>query len=263
MARFLFVMIVTLGVNGLFILGLEYLLTPSSEVTKQRALRVVLVPPAPPRAEAPAPEPAKAPVPEEPSEPRAAEPVSLPRPPEPPPPAKEQPVVAKKNVGDHKPEPQPKPKLPSKASKNNVVRKPPPPPVAPSAKPAQAAAATSSMLTGPASKNERKVIEARSAPATERKVEKAEPAKPFVPVLLRRVEPVYPRFARRRGVEGYVLVEFGLDAQGVVQDPRVLNAEPGGAFEQSALRALREWRFAPPPAAATQRVRQRIEFKLR
>ena len=116
---------------------------------------------------------------------------------------------------------------------------------------------TMPVLPGPAPKPARKPRATLPEPAAAPKVE---PDKPFVPVLLHRVAPVYPRFARRRGVEGAVLVEFNLDTQGTVQDPQVLSAEPAGVFEQSALSALREWRFAPP--GTVRRVRQRIEFKL-
>jgi protein TonB len=57
--------------------------------------------------------------------------------------------------------------------------------------------------------------------------------------------PAYPQSARRRGVEGWVEVKFLVNRSGAVSHERVLNAQPGGIFENAALNALRRWRFAP------------------
>ena len=71
---------------------------------------------------------------------------------------------------------------------------------------------------------------------------------PSAPQALRVVQPSYPLDALRSGVAGKVDLEFQIDAEGRVRDIHVLNAQPAGVFEQSAIAALRQWRFAAPSA---------------
>ena len=58
--------------------------------------------------------------------------------------------------------------------------------------------------------------------------------------------PTYPRNAIRLGREGYVLIEFDVDTDGSVLDPYVVESEPTGVFERSAIKAVRKWLFKPP-----------------
>ena len=58
--------------------------------------------------------------------------------------------------------------------------------------------------------------------------------------------PTYPRNAIRMGREGYVLIEFDVDTDGSVLDPYVVESEPTGVFERSAIKAVRKWLFSPP-----------------
>jgi len=54
----------------------------------------------------------------------------------------------------------------------------------------------------------------------------------------------YPIDALRGGVTGKVDLEFRIAADGSVRDVRVIRAQPTGVFEQAAVAALRQWRFA-------------------
>lgn len=65
------------------------------------------------------------------------------------------------------------------------------------------------------------------------------------PRILGSVEPVYPFSARRKGVEGRVVVRFLVNEEGHVEQPEIVEAEPQGVFEESALSAVRLWRFSP------------------
>ena len=65
------------------------------------------------------------------------------------------------------------------------------------------------------------------------------------PRLQRKVNPSYPYRAKRRGVEGRVVVKFLVDKQGRVSQVSLVRAEPEGVFEESALQAVRKWRFKP------------------
>ncbi|SNS21461.1 outer membrane transport energization protein TonB [Humidesulfovibrio mexicanus] len=66
-----------------------------------------------------------------------------------------------------------------------------------------------------------------------------------MPAPLRTVKPRYPMAARRAGQEGQVLLRLFVDAEGRVGQVAVLKAEPEGLFEESALEAVRKWRFSP------------------
>jgi len=64
------------------------------------------------------------------------------------------------------------------------------------------------------------------------------------PILLARVMPEYPQQARRRGIEGLVLLEAILDREGRIEDNiKVLQSIP--SLDEAAQRALRRWRFKP------------------
>ncbi|WP_461208813.1 energy transducer TonB [Desulfocurvus sp. DL9XJH121] len=67
----------------------------------------------------------------------------------------------------------------------------------------------------------------------------------ILPRIVRKVEPRYPVGARKGGLAGSVRVRFVVDARGHVCDPEVLRADPPGVFEESALDAVRKWRFKP------------------
>ena len=84
-----------------------------------------------------------------------------------------------------------------------------------------------------------------------------------LPRVLHTQQPVYPDLAARRGIEGTVVLDFALTADGRVRDARIASADPAGVFDAAALTALRGWRFAPPTAeTANARYRQTLEFAL-
>ena len=66
-----------------------------------------------------------------------------------------------------------------------------------------------------------------------------------IPQPLHRVEPLYPQRARKQGICGKVVLKFLVEADGHVSRPSILEANPAGYFEQSALDAIRHWRFKP------------------
>lgn len=82
--------------------------------------------------------------------------------------------------------------------------------------------------------------------------------------VLRR-SPPYPRLLKRRGIEGYVLVEFTVTEQGLVQDPVIIESRPHEDFGQSVIKTVRYWKFKPyrldgKPVAV--RARQGIDFTM-
>ena len=68
-----------------------------------------------------------------------------------------------------------------------------------------------------------------------------------------------------RRIEGQVRVAFTINPDGSVSDPEVIEAEPPGYFEQSALRAIRHWKFQPKIAggvAVAHQATQTIRYAL-
>jgi len=55
----------------------------------------------------------------------------------------------------------------------------------------------------------------------------------------------YPRSARSRGVEGYVVLSLLISATGEIEKVQVLEAQPSGVFEEAALQGVRDWQFQP------------------
>ncbi|GAB1258495.1 energy transducer TonB [Aurantivibrio plasticivorans] len=65
----------------------------------------------------------------------------------------------------------------------------------------------------------------------------------YLPIV--RVEPIYPTRAAQRGIEGWVIVEFTVTANGSVRDPVVIESEPSSIFNRAAERAVLKWKFKP------------------
>jgi len=85
------------------------------------------------------------------------------------------------------------------------------------------------------------------------------------PRPLARLKPIYPPPARMRRIEGEVIVEFIVDADGTPRDIVVVASRPGDMFASAAVRAIERWRFTPGAKggeAVATRVRQKVAFKL-
>ncbi|HET7711617.1 MAG TPA: TonB family protein [Thermoanaerobaculia bacterium] len=62
--------------------------------------------------------------------------------------------------------------------------------------------------------------------------------------ILHRVMPNYPPVALRAGISGTVKIRCIIDRQGRIRDPQVI-ASTFPAFDEPALEAVQQWRFAP------------------
>lgn len=65
-----------------------------------------------------------------------------------------------------------------------------------------------------------------------------------VPKLVTQKRPAYPRALKKAGISGRVVIEFIVDKEGRVRDASVVSASRP-AFGESALAAVRQWRFVP------------------
>lgn len=75
----------------------------------------------------------------------------------------------------------------------------------------------------------------------------------------------YPRMARAQGVQGYVVLSLLISAAGEIEKVQVLEAEPAGIFEDSAIKGVQNWRFEPAQyqgRSVKVWARQRIRFDL-
>ncbi|MFA5685191.1 MAG: energy transducer TonB [Lysobacteraceae bacterium] len=79
-----------------------------------------------------------------------------------------------------------------------------------------------------------------------------------LPVLVTSFNPNYSARARRQGISGWVVIAFTIQADGSVDDLKVMAAEPTGMFERDSVRALEKWKFEP--SGRTHRAQQRFDF---
>jgi protein TonB len=85
-------------------------------------------------------------------------------------------------------------------------------------------------------------------------------------IPLQRIAPQYPREAARARINGWVQLEVLVNADGTVRSAKVVEAQPKGLFEATAVAAVMRWKFKPKivngqPVA--QRGLQRIDFNIR
>lgn len=64
-------------------------------------------------------------------------------------------------------------------------------------------------------------------------------------IPLVRIAPEYPPRALRRGIEGWVQVQFTITPTGAVTDATVVAADPPGLFDEAAIRSILRWRYNP------------------
>jgi TonB family protein len=74
--------------------------------------------------------------------------------------------------------------------------------------------------------------------------------------------PEYPAAARARGTQGHVDVELTVNAEGMVENPRVTASEPRGVFDQAALAAVARWRYPAEQDRAPLTQQERVDFTL-
>jgi len=75
------------------------------------------------------------------------------------------------------------------------------------------------------------------------------PPPPFVafekePVLIKKVDPVYPKLAREAELEGTVHVNIWVDKQGKVREVKILKST-SEIFNQPVIDACKQWQFSP------------------
>jgi len=64
-------------------------------------------------------------------------------------------------------------------------------------------------------------------------------------IPLVRMPAQYPSKAKRRNIEGFVKARLEVNAQGTVDSVEIIDSNPKGIFERSAIRALYKYKFKP------------------
>lgn len=85
------------------------------------------------------------------------------------------------------------------------------------------------------------------------------------PIATFKVTPTYPPIAKKRRAEGWVELQFMVDANGMPKHVEVVRAEPAGMFDRAAAQALTRWKFKPAEREGKPvetRAKTTIAFKL-
>jgi len=65
------------------------------------------------------------------------------------------------------------------------------------------------------------------------------------PLRIHKVDAKYPKEAYEKGIEGWVWLEFDVDASGAVKDVDIIDAFPNKTFNRAIYNAVRRWRYEP------------------
>lgn len=226
MKRLLFATALALLLHGVFLglrLGDPQMAPPSLPHAKRIRVSLASRPlPEPPRQEAeeelapPPPPPVKEKQPVRKLAPRITKKVPQPEPPPPPEPEMRSP---QEPVAEQVPTPPPTPEP--------MVEETPPRPVPEQNQPVPKAGAKARKNPPPARAEEVRVV-------TE-----------AVPLYRKNPPPVYPRAARRRGMEGEVLLKVLVNEKGLVEELELVNSSGHRVLDRAALAAVRRWAFTP------------------
>lgn len=65
----------------------------------------------------------------------------------------------------------------------------------------------------------------------------------YLPIV--KVQPIYPRRAQSRGIEGYVIVQYTVTKQGTTRNVHVVEAKPPGIFDRAAIQSAQKYKYKP------------------
>ncbi|HEX2586312.1 MAG TPA: energy transducer TonB, partial [Steroidobacteraceae bacterium] len=85
------------------------------------------------------------------------------------------------------------------------------------------------------------------------------------PKRIKTVPPAMPKAAADKGIKGYAVVQFTIMQNGLVNDVKVVEAQPKGVFDDAAIQAVSQWRYEPPvradgkPATLEQKIKLKFD----
>lgn len=81
-----------------------------------------------------------------------------------------------------------------------------------------------------------------------------------------RMNPIYPRKAALRNIEGFVVLKFDINERGGVDNISVMQARPPQIFNSSAIQALGKWKYKPRiengKAVRQKNLKVQLDFRL-
>ena len=82
-----------------------------------------------------------------------------------------------------------------------------------------------------------------------------------------RIQPIYPRRAALRNIEGFVILQFDITSAGLTDNIRVIQASPPQIFNSSAIQALKKWKYKAKiengKAVRQNNLKVQLDFNLR
>lgn len=88
-------------------------------------------------------------------------------------------------------------------------------------------------------------VEKKASPQPQKSLAAAKTPNVPQPVVIRNIPPSYPETARRSGWEGRAVVRVEVSADGQPLSVTLVKSSGYGVLDQSALRAVKNWRFQP------------------
>ncbi|MGL9774844.1 MAG: TonB family protein [Sodalis sp. (in: enterobacteria)] len=143
------------------------------------------------------------------------------------------------------PKPTPKPKLKPKPERHREIEPQPPKPVTRPATPAPSAPS----------------VRPTTAPVTSAPKSSSVKSVSNAPRAMQRTNPIYPPRARALGIEGRVSVMFDVNAEGRVENVRVLSAQPRNMFEHDIRLAMLRWTYEPGKPATNLTVNFKFDLE--
>ncbi|WP_395480146.1 TonB family protein [Candidatus Curculioniphilus buchneri] len=67
----------------------------------------------------------------------------------------------------------------------------------------------------------------------------------LMPKIISRINPIYPSWAKALGLEGLVKIMFDINAEGRIENIRILSSQPKNTFEKNIRLAMRTWKYEP------------------
>lgn len=77
-----------------------------------------------------------------------------------------------------------------------------------------------------------------------------------------RVAAQYPRRCAEKGISGWVTMDFDVNKFGSVENPTVIDADPSGCFNRTALKAIVRFKYKPTIIDGQPRASQGVRFRM-
>ena len=81
-------------------------------------------------------------------------------------------------------------------------------------------------------------------------------------IPLVRVAPPYPRRCQDRGISGWVVMDFDVSALGMVENPILVDADPSGCFNRTALKTILRFKYKPTIVDGIARASKGVRFRM-